>query len=50
MTKEVRKAPVIEFHIPKKVFLPDDGPEPEQDSLLVKLWDFGGAPQETEVA
>lgn len=50
MTKEVRKAPVIEFHIPKKVFLPHDGPEPEEDSLMVKLWDFGDLSKETEVA
>ncbi|KAH6898424.1 CBF/Mak21 family-domain-containing protein [Thelonectria olida] len=50
MSKEVRKGPVVEFQIPKKVFMPHDGPESEQDSLLVKLWDFGGAAQETEVA
>ncbi|KPM40962.1 hypothetical protein AK830_g5600 [Neonectria ditissima] len=48
--KDVKKAPVVEFHIPKKVFMPHDEGEPEQDSLLVKLWDFGGAPQETAVA
>ncbi|KAK7426179.1 Maturation and nuclear export of 40S ribosomal subunits interacting protein [Neonectria magnoliae] len=48
--KGVKKAPVVEFHIPKKVFMPHGEGEPEQDSLLVKLWDFGGAPQETEVA
>ncbi|KAK7415474.1 Maturation and nuclear export of 40S ribosomal subunits interacting protein [Neonectria punicea] len=47
--KDVKKAPVVEFHIPKKVFMPHDEGEPEQDSLLVKLWDFG-ALQETEVA
>lgn len=49
MSKEVKKAPVIEFHIPKKVFMPHDGPEPEQDSLFVKLWDFGAAGQAAEV-
>ena len=42
MTKDVKKAPVIEFHIPKKVFTPNGGEaEAEPDSLLVKLWDFG---------
>ncbi|KAG9507613.1 hypothetical protein J7337_001166 [Fusarium musae] len=42
MTKDVKKAPVIEFHIPKKVFMPNGGEaEAEPDSLLVKLWDFG---------
>lgn len=41
MTKDVKKAPVIEFHIPRKVFTPNDGEaEAEADSLLVKLWDF----------
>ncbi|KAF4998454.1 hypothetical protein FGRMN_3143 [Fusarium graminum] len=40
MAKDVKKAPVIEFQIPKKVFLPNEG-EGEPDSLLVKLWDFG---------
>lgn len=51
ISKDVKKAPVVEFHIPKKVFMPhDDAEQPEQDSLLVKLWDFGGAVQETQVA
>ncbi|KAM0200957.1 hypothetical protein ACHAPA_011261 [Fusarium lateritium] len=43
MTKDVKKAPVIEFQIPKKVFTPNGGDgvgEPE--SLVIKLWDFGG--------
>ncbi|KAK5990509.1 hypothetical protein PT974_08777 [Cladobotryum mycophilum] len=42
MAKEVRKAPVVEFHIPKRIFLPQDSPSTEPDSLLVKLWDFQG--------
>ncbi|CAK7225614.1 Maturation and nuclear export of 40S ribosomal subunits interacting protein [Sporothrix bragantina] len=44
--KEVRKAPVVEFQIPKRIFLPHgevaadaEGEQPE-DQLLVKLWDF----------
>jgi len=43
MTKSVKKAPVVEFHIPKRIFLPQDDPATNPDSLLVKLWDFGGA-------
>ncbi|OAR02667.1 hypothetical protein LLEC1_01830 [Akanthomyces lecanii] len=40
MGKEVRKAPVVEFHIPKKVFLPQEEGSGTPDNLLVKLWDF----------
>ncbi|KAH7170782.1 CBF/Mak21 family-domain-containing protein [Dactylonectria macrodidyma] len=51
ISKDVKKAPVVEFHISKRVFVPyGDAEETGQDSLLVKLWDFGGAAQETEVA
>jgi len=38
--KEVKKAPVIEFEIPKKIFLKHDAVSSVEDSLLVKLWDF----------
>ncbi|QPH01083.1 hypothetical protein C2857_005282 [Epichloe festucae Fl1] len=41
--KDVRKAPVVEFQIPKRIFLPQDDPASAPDSLLVKLWDFGEA-------
>ena len=38
--KDVRRAPVVEFHIPKRVLLPQ-GPDAEaEDKLLVKLWEF----------
>lgn len=40
MNKEVKKAPVVEFHIPKRVFLPQDSDNGVSDSLLVKLWGF----------
>ena len=43
MAKSVKKAPVVEFHIPKRVFLPQDAPAETPDSLVVKLWDFGGS-------
>lgn len=38
--KDVRRAPVVEFHIPKRVLIPY-GPDAEtEDKLLVNLWDF----------
>ncbi|PNY27313.1 Uncharacterized protein TCAP_02765 [Tolypocladium capitatum] len=43
VAKEVKKAPVVEFHIPKKVFLGQEAPAETPDSLLVRLWDFGEA-------
>lgn len=49
MVKNVKKAPVVEFHIPKRVFLPQDLPAATPDSLLVKLWDFEGSSKSTEV-
>lgn len=42
MTKNVKKAPVVEYQIPKHIFLPQDSGAGvgAEDSLLVKLWDF----------
>lgn len=40
MVKNVKKAPVVEFGIPKRVFLPQDCESGVEDSLLVKLWEF----------
>ncbi|GKT98274.1 ribosome biogenesis protein [Fusarium langsethiae] len=40
IAKEIKKAPVTEFHIPKKVFFANEGAD-EPDNLFVKLWDFG---------
>lgn len=40
MGKPLRKTPVVEFHIPKRVLLPTDDPAVNPDSLLVKLWGF----------
>ncbi|KAF6814289.1 ribosome biogenesis protein [Colletotrichum sojae] len=40
MGKNVKKPPVIEFQIPKRVFLPNDPESGVQDNLLTKLWDF----------
>lgn len=39
-TKDVKKTPVIEYEIPKKIFMKHDVATGVGDSLLVKLWDF----------
>ncbi|RDA94103.1 hypothetical protein CP533_6597 [Ophiocordyceps camponoti-saundersi (nom. inval.)] len=41
MAKQVKKAPVVEFQIPKRVFLPQDAASESRDGLLVQLVDFG---------
>jgi len=41
MTKNIRKAPVVEFMIPKRIFAKAQPEEEQKDSLLVNLWDFG---------
>ncbi|KAL1845276.1 hypothetical protein VTK73DRAFT_753 [Phialemonium thermophilum] len=41
MTKEIKKAPVIEYMIPKRIFYPAESGSGERESLLVELWDFG---------
>ena len=38
--KEVKKVPVIEFEIPKRIFLEQDAATGVEDSLLVKTVDF----------
>lgn len=40
MSKRVKKAPVVEFQIPKRILLPQDADAAVENSLLVKLWDF----------
>ncbi|KAH8893781.1 CBF-domain-containing protein [Thozetella sp. PMI_491] len=39
--KEIKKPPVVEFKIPKKVFTRLEPGSEERDSPLVRLWDFG---------
>ena len=39
LSKEVKKAPVVEYEIPKKIFMQQEAGT-GADSLLVKLWDF----------
>ncbi|PHH71994.1 hypothetical protein CDD80_4850 [Ophiocordyceps camponoti-rufipedis] len=41
MAKQVKKPPVVEFQIPKRIFLPHDAAAEVKDSLLVRLIDFG---------
>lgn len=40
MGKNIRKAPVVEFQIPKRILVPHDVGSQAEDSLQVKLWDF----------
>ena len=40
LAKDVKKAPVVEFDIPKRIFLMQDADSLQQDSLLVQMWDF----------
>jgi len=42
MAKEVKKPPVVEYMIPKRIFTKTDSVD-EKDSLLVSLWDFGSS-------
>ncbi|KAG6362175.1 hypothetical protein INS49_010405 [Diaporthe citri] len=38
--KNIRKAPVVEFQIPKRIFLPHNAGSQAEDSLQAKLWAF----------
>ncbi|KAK8087967.1 hypothetical protein PG997_002928 [Apiospora hydei] len=40
LTKQVRKPPVVEFMIPKRIFLPQDPASGVEDNLLTKIWGF----------
>ncbi|KAH8675890.1 CBF/Mak21 family-domain-containing protein [Xylariales sp. PMI_506] len=40
LSKQIKKAPVVEFMIPKRIFLPQDPESGVEDSLLTKLWSF----------
>ncbi|KAL8952953.1 MAG: hypothetical protein Q9222_001172 [Ikaeria aurantiellina] len=39
LSKDIKKAPVIEYEIPKKIFL-EHTDSTKENSLLVQLWDF----------
>ncbi|KAI6711649.1 nucleolar complex protein 4 [Diplocarpon mali] len=38
--KEIKKTPVVEFEIPRKIFMKQDVSSEPHDRLLVNLWDF----------
>ncbi|KAI0815562.1 nucleolar complex protein [Xylaria sp. FL0064] len=40
LSKSVKKPPVVEFMIPKRIFLPNDPASGVEDNILVKLWEF----------
>lgn len=40
LAKDVKKVPVVEYEIPKKIFMKHDADAGLEDSLLVKLWNF----------
>jgi len=40
LSKDIKKAPVVEFEIPKKIFTKHDVEPGVEDNLVVKLWDF----------
>jgi U3 small nucleolar RNA-associated protein 19 len=43
MNKDVKKAPVVEYMIPRRIFSKAETGSDEKDNLLVSLWDFGGS-------
>ena len=40
LEKDIKKAPEIEYEVPKRIFLKHDEGSGKEDSLLVKLWNF----------
>jgi len=40
LSKDVKKVPIVEYEIPKKIFMKHGEGAGIDDSLLVKLWDF----------
>lgn len=40
MVKNVKKAPVVEFQIPKRILLPQNAGMAAEESLMARLWDF----------
>ena len=40
LSKDIRKAPEVEYEIPKRIFMKHDANTGKEDSLLVKLWGF----------
>jgi U3 small nucleolar RNA-associated protein 19 len=40
LSKDIKKAPVVDFEIPKKIFTKQDVESAVEDSIVVKLWNF----------
>lgn len=40
LSKDIKKPPVVEYEIPKRIFTKADASLGQEDSLLVRLWDF----------
>lgn len=40
LSKDIKKVPVIEFEIPKKIITRHDQDSGVESNLLAKLWDF----------
>ena len=40
LSKDIKKAPEIEYEIPKRIFTKDVGDEGKKNNLLLKLWNF----------
>ena len=43
LSKDLKKPPEIEYRIPKRIFMKNDVDSGVEESLLVRLWDFGGS-------
>lgn len=40
LSKQIKKAPVVEFMIPKRIFFPHDQESGVEDNLLTRIWNF----------
>ena len=40
LSKDIKKAPIVEFEIPKKIFTKYNVESGVEDNLVVQLWDF----------
>ena len=40
LTRDIKKAPVVEFEIPKRILTVSDEDWPERLTLIQRLWDF----------
>jgi U3 small nucleolar RNA-associated protein 19 len=40
LSKDLKKPPVVEYEIPKRILKKQDSEGLVEDSLMIKLWDF----------